>query len=126
MKDLKQALKEKEHMLQKYKHMWQLTMGQVKEKSELCKKIITEDADSLGNEIVPAIEALAAKNKQLEQELEIRDYKLADYRRLHDRLAALETKHTTEIEQLLARISELESQCGGARNEVIGLRAVLD
>ena len=76
-------------MLQKYKHMWQLTMGQVKEKSELCKKIITEDADSLGNEIVPAIEALAAKNKQLEQELEIRDYKLADYRRLQDRLAAL-------------------------------------
>lgn len=40
LKDLKQSLKEKETMLQRYKHMWQLTMAQVKEKSELCKRII--------------------------------------------------------------------------------------
>lgn len=126
MKDLKQALKEKEQMLQKYKHMWQLTMGQVKEKSELCKKIITEDAESLSSEIVPSLEALSAHNKQLKQEMEIRDYKLTDYHRLQERVATVESKHITEVEQLLSRISELESQCGGARNEVIGLRAVLD
>ena len=57
-------------------------MGQVKEKSELCKKIITEDAESLSSEIVPSLEALSAHNKQLKQEMEIRDYKLIDYHRL--------------------------------------------
>ena len=57
-------------------------MGQVKEKSELCKKIITEDAESLSSEIVPSLEALSAHNKQLKQEMEIRDYKLTDYHRL--------------------------------------------